>query len=93
MDTEWRGAIDGLRQGMLQGFARIEHCFELKWSRCHPRPPHSRAPHMRALRQMRWIAGCPELGDCLSYGTAAALDEPLLFTGSDFAQTDITAAG
>ena len=30
-------------------------------------------------------------GDCLSYGMAKALGEPLLFTGEDFARTDINA--
>ncbi len=30
-------------------------------------------------------------GDCFSYALARALDEPLLFVGSDFSQTDITA--
>lgn len=31
-------------------------------------------------------------GDCISYALARALDEPLLFKGSDFRQTDVTAA-
>lgn len=31
-------------------------------------------------------------GDCLSYATASLMGEPLLFTGSDFAQTDASAA-
>jgi ribonuclease VapC len=31
-------------------------------------------------------------GDCLTYATAAARNEPLLFKGDDFAQTDITSA-
>lgn len=29
------------------------------------------------------------LGDCISYGLAKALDAPLLFTGDDFAATDV----
>lgn len=36
--------------------------------------------------------GSPEVlnyGDCLAYGVARALDEPLLSKGGDFAQTDI----
>lgn len=32
------------------------------------------------------------LGDCFSYALAQALDEPLLFTGEDFTQTDIRSA-
>lgn len=28
-------------------------------------------------------------GDCFSYALAVALDRPLLFTGNDFAQTDV----
>lgn len=32
-------------------------------------------------------------GDCLSYGVAQALGQPLLFKGNDFAQTDIIAVG
>lgn len=31
-------------------------------------------------------------GDCLVYGTARALDLPLLFVGNDFAQTDLAVA-
>lgn len=31
-------------------------------------------------------------GDCLSYALAKALDEPLLFKGADFAQTDVDRA-
>jgi ribonuclease VapC len=30
-------------------------------------------------------------GDCLAYATARLADEPLLFTGDDFARTDVTA--
>ena len=30
-------------------------------------------------------------GDCFSYALAKALGEPLLYKGSDFAQTDVTA--
>jgi ribonuclease VapC len=32
------------------------------------------------------------LGDCMSYATAAVAGEPLLFTGDDFAKTDIPPA-
>lgn len=32
-------------------------------------------------------------GDCLSYGVAQALGEPLLFKGEDFPQTDVAAVG
>jgi ribonuclease VapC len=31
-------------------------------------------------------------GDCLSYAVARLADEPLLFVGDDFAQTDLTPA-
>ena len=31
-------------------------------------------------------------GDCMTYATARIADEPLLFTGDDFAQTDLTPA-
>jgi ribonuclease VapC len=31
-------------------------------------------------------------GDCMTYATARIADEPLLFIGDDFAQTDIEAA-
>lgn len=36
--------------------------------------------------------GVLDLGDCLSYGVAKALDEPLLFVGDDFGETDIVPA-
>jgi len=32
------------------------------------------------------------LGDCMSYATAKVAGEPLLFTGNDFARTDIAPA-
>lgn len=32
------------------------------------------------------------LGDCMSYAAASLADEPLLFVGDDFAQTDLTPA-
>jgi ribonuclease VapC len=32
------------------------------------------------------------LGDCFAYALAVARDEPLLFKGDDFAQTDVKAA-
>lgn len=32
------------------------------------------------------------LGDCFSYALAVALDEPLLFVGDDFGQTDVRVA-
>lgn len=32
------------------------------------------------------------LGDCMAYATAKIADVPLLFTGNDFAQTDLTPA-
>lgn len=31
-------------------------------------------------------------GDCMAYATASLADQPLLFTGKDFARTDIRAA-
>lgn len=31
-------------------------------------------------------------GDCFSYGLAISRDEPLLYVGNDFAQTDVTSA-
>ena len=31
-------------------------------------------------------------GDCMTYATARIADEPLLFIGNDFAQTDIEVA-
>jgi ribonuclease VapC len=31
-------------------------------------------------------------GDCMTYATARVVDEPLLFTGDDFARTDLAAA-
>lgn len=36
--------------------------------------------------------GVLNYGDCLAYGVAMSLGEPLLFKGDDFPQTDVTAA-
>jgi ribonuclease VapC len=35
--------------------------------------------------------GVPNYGDCLVYGMALSLREPLLFKGGDFRETDVTA--
>ncbi|HEX5869267.1 MAG TPA: type II toxin-antitoxin system VapC family toxin [Longimicrobium sp.] len=54
------------------------------------------ASHARsAYRQYGKGVGSPSVlnyGDCLSYGTAMALGEPLLFKGNDFSRTDVPAA-
>lgn len=54
------------------------------------------ANHARsAYRQYGKGVGSPSVlnyGDCLSYGTAIALGEPLLFKGEDFPKTDVPAA-
>lgn len=36
-------------------------------------------------------AAALNFGDCFSYALAVVQDQPLLFTGDDFAQTDVTA--
>jgi ribonuclease VapC len=36
--------------------------------------------------------GVLNYGDCLAYGVAMAVDEPLLFKGDDFPRTDVVAA-
>lgn len=45
----------------------------------------------RAYGKGRHPAGL-NIGDCFSYALAKALDEPLLFKGNDFGQTDIRPA-
>jgi ribonuclease VapC len=54
------------------------------------------ATHARsAYRQYGKGVGSPSVlnyGDCLSYGTAIAVGEPLLFKGDDFPRTDVAAA-
>ena len=35
---------------------------------------------------------CLNFGDCFSYALAKELDEPLLYKGSDFSQTDVRSA-
>lgn len=54
------------------------------------------ATHARsAYRQYGKGVGSPSVlnyGDCLSYGTALALGEPLLFKGEDFPRTDVPGA-
>jgi ribonuclease VapC len=37
-------------------------------------------------------AGVLDYGDCLAYGVAVAVGEPLLFKGDDFPRTDVVAA-
>lgn len=54
--------------------------------------------HVREARRARRQYGRPlhpaglNFGDCLVYGVAKVLGEPLLFKGNDFAQTDIEPA-
>lgn len=54
------------------------------------------AAHARsAYRRFGKGVGSPSVlnyGDCLSYGVAMALGEPLLFKGDDFPRTDVLAA-
>ena len=45
----------------------------------------------RRFGRGRHAAGL-NFGDCFAYALARALDEPLLFVGDDFAQTDVQAA-
>jgi ribonuclease VapC len=45
----------------------------------------------RAYGKGRHPAGL-NIGDCFSYALAKALDEPLLFKGNDFGQTDLRSA-
>lgn len=45
----------------------------------------------RRFGRGRHAAGL-NFGDCFAYALARALDEPLLFVGEDFAQTDVRAA-
>ena len=45
----------------------------------------------RRFGRGRHAAGL-NFGDCFAYALARALDEPLLFVGGDFAQTDVRAA-
>jgi ribonuclease VapC len=53
------------------------------------------AAHARsAYRRYGKGVGSPSVlnyGDCLSYGTAVAVGEPLLFKGDDFSGTDVAA--
>lgn len=35
---------------------------------------------------------CLNFGDCMTYATARVAEEPLLYVGNDFAQTDLEAA-
>ena len=53
---------------------------------------HARAGYQRFGRGVG-DPGVLNFGDCLSYGVALALGEPVLFTGEDFARTDVVVAG
>lgn len=46
---------------------------------------------LRRFGKGRHPAGL-DLGDCFAYGTARALNAPLLFAGDDFARTDVRVA-
>lgn len=52
---------------------------------------HGRAAYSRYGKGVG-SPGVLNYGDCLAYGIAMALREPLLFTGSDFRQTDVRVA-
>ncbi len=74
----------GLLERLLQEF-RIE---SIPFTDAHWRTAHD--AYLR-YGKGRHAAGL-NFGDCLSYATAKLADQPLLFTGRDFAKTDITAA-
>lgn len=52
---------------------------------------HARSAYERFGRGVA-KQGVLNFGDCLAYGVALALDQPLLFKGDDFGKTDIPAA-
>lgn len=60
-----------------------------------PMSPHAAELAADAYARYGKGVGSPgvlNFGDCLAYGVAAALGEPLLFKGDDFPRTDIAAA-
>ena len=52
------------------------------------------AAHARAARFGKGVGspGVLNFGDCLAYGVAIDLGQPLLFKGNDFSRTDVPAA-
>lgn len=57
--------------------------------------PEAGAHARSAYRRFGKGVGAPAVlnyGDCMSYGVARQLGEPLLFKGEDFARTDVEAA-
>ena len=61
---------------------------------CRSRSAHARLAADAFLRygKGRHPAGL-NFGDCMAYAVAKAEGAPLLFTGGDFARTDVAAAG
>jgi ribonuclease VapC len=56
-------------------------------------PAHGRSARRAFLRFGRGRhPAALSFGDCLTYAVAKLADEPLLFIGNDFAQTDLAAA-
>jgi ribonuclease VapC len=77
-----------------QGEIALDALLQRLEIRTVPFTPEAAAHARSAYRRYGKGVGSPSMlnyGDCLSYGTAIALGEPLLFKGDDFPRTDIAA--
>lgn len=68
----------------------------LEWNRIVSIPFEARHWNVAAQAYIRYGKGrhpaALNYGDCMTYATAHIADRPLLFTGEDFAKTDLIAA-
>lgn len=82
--------IDGLRDQVAVGV--LDRLLEDAALRVEPLTPEQARIARDAHRRFGRASGHPaglNMGDCFSYALARDLDEPLLFKGEDFGQTDI----
>ncbi len=81
-----RYKLDGIR--MLGDFLSAKNCIQVPFE-----GPHREAAVDAFLRYGKGNHPARlNFGDCISYGLAKAIGQPLLWVGSDFDQTDILRA-
>ena len=89
------GMVIAGRRGRTAGLATRRRCSTGSGARVVPfTEPHARLATDAFLRygKGRHPAGL-NFGDCMAYAVAQAEGAPLLFTGGDFARTDVEVAG
>jgi ribonuclease VapC len=87
-DMVMLGRFDMRAGGLVAQFLEESHVIVVPFDAEHRRMAAGAFIHYGKGRHSAAL----NYGDCMTYATAQIADHPLLFTGDDFAQTDIPAA-